>query len=181
MNDIITVDQIMALGPCHTEDRVRELLPSGQCTIREIIDAPIPWMDRLWVLVRVIDDDLMWRLWACDCAERALLRERDAGREPDARSWRAVEVARAYAIGDVTDEELATARDAAGAAAWAAGAAARAAARATAGAAARAAWDAALATAWAAAWAALATALAAGDAECEWQRVHLIEMMEAQS
>jgi hypothetical protein len=177
LNKIITVEQIMALGPCYTEDRVRELLPSGRCTIREIIDAPIPWMDRLWVLVRVVDDDRMWRLWACDCAERALLRERDAGREPDARSWRAVEVARAYAIGDVTDEELATARDAAGDAAWAAGAAARA----TAGAAARAAWDAALATARDAARAAGDAALAAGDAECEWQRVHLIEMMEAQS
>lgn len=33
-------------------------------------------------------------LIACDCAERALRREREAGREPDPRLWRALEVAR---------------------------------------------------------------------------------------
>ena len=38
--------------------------------------------------------------WACDCAERALLREREAGREPNIHSWKAVEVARKYAQGD---------------------------------------------------------------------------------
>ena len=46
------------------------------------------------------------RLFACDCAERALLREREAGREPDDRSWNAVRVAREYAMGRATDEEL---------------------------------------------------------------------------
>jgi len=178
LNNIITVEQIMALGPCYSDDRVRALLPSGQCTIREIIDAPIPWMDRLWVLVRVIDDGRMWRLWACDCAERALIREREAGSEPDARSWRAIEVARAYAMGEATEEELA----AAWAAAWVAE---RAAARA-------AAWDAACDAAWdaacdaaraaerAAAWAdACAAWDAAWAAEHEWQRARLIEMMGA--
>jgi hypothetical protein len=57
------------------------------------------------------------RLFACDCAERALIRERDAGREPDPRSWAAIEVSRRYADGQATDDELAAARDAAWAAA----------------------------------------------------------------
>jgi hypothetical protein len=56
------------------------------------------------------------RLFAADCAERALLREQAAGREPDPRSWAAAAVARRYARGEATDEEL----DAAWDAAWAA-------------------------------------------------------------
>ena len=52
------------------------------------------------------------RLFAADCAERALIRERAAGREPDARSWAAIDAARAYARGEIDD--------AARAAAWAA-------------------------------------------------------------
>ncbi|HEU4752229.1 MAG TPA: hypothetical protein VFU47_03900, partial [Armatimonadota bacterium] len=56
------------------------------------------------------------RLFACDCAERALTQEREAGREPDPRSWAAIEVARRYAAGEATVPQL----TAAGAAAWAA-------------------------------------------------------------
>ena len=95
------------------------------------------------------------RLFAADCAEHVLpLFERDYPH--DGRAREAIRVARAYAEGHATVEELA----AAGAAAWAAaraaaGDAARAAARAAAGAAAgAAAWDAAGDAAWEAAWAA---------------------------
>ena len=56
------------------------------------------------------------RLFACDCAHRALMRERRAGREPDERSWNAVRVARAFARGKASEQE----RAAAWAAAWAA-------------------------------------------------------------
>ena len=74
-------------------------------------------------------DARVLRLFACDCAERALLRERRAGREPDGRSWGAVRVARLYADGKATADELDAARTAAWAAAGDAGAAAGAAAR----------------------------------------------------
>ncbi len=70
------------------------------------------------------------RLWGCDCAERALQRERDAGREPAKRSWGAIAVARRFAGGEATREELVAAWAAARAAAWAAAGDARAAARA---------------------------------------------------
>ena len=52
--------------------------------------------------------------FACWCEERALTSERNAGREPDPRSWRAIAVKRAWLDGRATDAEL----DAARAAAW---------------------------------------------------------------
>jgi hypothetical protein len=58
--------------------------------------------------------------FACDVAEEALNRERLAGREPDARSWKAIAVKRAWLKGEATAEKLAAARDAARAAAGAA-------------------------------------------------------------
>jgi len=127
------------------------------------------------------------RLFACDCAERALKRERKAGREPDERSWKAIIVSRLYANGEANLQELAAARAAARDAAWDAGAAARAAAR-------DAAWDAgdaanaAANAAWAAyaaddaANAAWAAARAAGDAayaaEIKWQRKRLARYLD---
>lgn len=57
------------------------------------------------------------RLWACDCAERVLYlyEQRHPG---DDRPRRAIEVARRYARGEATTEELGTARVAARAAAY---------------------------------------------------------------
>ncbi len=150
----------------------------------------------------LVDGTSLLRLWACDCAERALTREREAGREPDARSWRAIEVARGFAAGTATREELAAASDAASdaaSAAWdaardaasAASAAARAAARAArdaAWAAASDAWDAARDAASDAASAASAAACAAAsaaawdaarDAERSWQRDALIARLDS--
>jgi hypothetical protein len=91
------------------------------------------------------------KLWACDCAERALLRERAAGREPDPRSWKGIEIQRAYLDGKATIEELKEAERASSAASYAARNAASYAASSAAWAAAR---DAASSAAWAAARAA---------------------------
>lgn len=41
---------------------------------------------------------MLWE-FACACAERALRRERKAGREPDALSWKAVQTRRAWLAG----------------------------------------------------------------------------------
>ena len=125
------------------------------------------------------------RLLACDCAERPLHRERQAGREPDPRSWDVLRVARAYAVGAASQDQLDAARDAAWVA-WAARDAARDAAwdaaRDAAWDAAEAAWAAARAAAWDAARAAARAAAeaawdaaraAAWDAECEWQAAKL--------
>ena len=116
--------------------------------------------------------DRIFRLFAADCAERALFRERAAGREPDARSWAAVAVARRYAVGEATAGELQAARAAASAATAAASAYAAAYAAYAAAYAAYAA-DASAATD-AAAYAAAADAAAAyTDAERKWQVARL--------
>ena len=90
----------------------------------------------LWTL----DIDRLLHEFALWCAEGALNRERAAGREPDPRSWAALEAKRGWLAGTVSDAELDAARaaawDAVGAAAWAA------------------AWDAASDSAWDAARAA---------------------------
>jgi hypothetical protein len=64
------------------------------------------------------------RLFACDCAEHVLSLY-EAKYPDDDRPRKAIEVARRYAEGTATREELAAARDAAREAAWAAAGAAR--------------------------------------------------------
>jgi hypothetical protein len=132
------------------------------------------------------------RLFACDCAEQVLCHYENKYKK-DKRPRMAIEIARKYAEGKATKEELAAAwaaRDAARAAgvAWAAAWAAWDAAGAAWDAASAAAWDAASAAAgaatgaatgaaWDAAWAA---AWAARDAAGEWQTQHLkIMLIEA--
>lgn len=102
-------------------------------------------------VLKMIDATNVLHEFACWCAEQALLKEREAGREPDQRSWAAIEAKRKWLRGEITDSELEAARDAALAAAaqddamdaaWAARAAAWDVAWAAARAAARdAAWD----------------------------------------
>jgi hypothetical protein len=130
------------------------------------------------------------RLFACDCAEHVLSLY-EAKYPDDDRPRKAIEVARRYAEGTATREELAAAgaaawaaaRAAAGAAAWAAvRAAAEAAARAAAGAAAwAAAWAASLAASRDAAEAARDAAEAARAAEQQWQAARLEEILEVEA
>jgi nucleoid-associated protein YgaU len=115
------------------------------------------------------------RTFAVKCAERALTRERERGREPDPRSWEAVRIAR-LAIDDRSPtilDQLARARFAAADAADAAYAAYAAA-------------DAAYAADAAAADAAADAAYAAADAadtargeEISWQERRFGELMDA--
>ena len=66
-----------------------------------------------------VDATAMLREFACWCAERALKR----AKVTDPRSWEAIRVARAFARGEATAEQLRDARNAAYAAAYAADAA----------------------------------------------------------
>lgn len=168
----VTVEQVMDWEPCgfngpdngknYTEARVRRLFGRRKyMTALQLLVLDIPYEDRLW---GALHEELIHPrticLFACDVTERALKRERKAGREPDPRSWEAVRVSRLYADGKATAEEL----GAAGAAAGAAWVAAWEAARVAAGAAARvAAWAAAVEAAWA--------------AERKWQVGHLRKML----
>jgi len=125
-------------------------------------------------------NDRAARIFACDCAEH-VLPIWTAEYPDDHRPAKAIEVARRFANGKASAEEMTAARaaawDAARAAAWDA---ARAAARAAAKAAARAAaWAAARAAAWAAAGA--AARAVAGDAEKAWQTKRLCELLELEA
>jgi len=180
----VTVADVMSWPPCvdYDESRVRELFGGRESlTALDILDLDVDAVDRLWAVLRgKLIDPRTLRRFAVVCAWRALVRERAAGREPDPRSWRAVEVARRYADGEATDEEraVATALAAAARAAWAASSAWAAAA------AARAAWAAASAAARAAANAAEAAAAEAADAayaaECEWQVATLRRLLRGE-
>jgi hypothetical protein len=138
-------------------------------------------------LIRRLDtwNERSARLFAADCAERAL----NLAGDPDPRSVAAVDVARRFARGEATEEERAATR----AAAWdAARAAAEAAAEV-------AAWAAAEAAAWAAAWAAAEAAArvaaeaaaevaaraaaeaAAWAAERHWQYGRLVDYLEGRA
>ena len=120
--EVYTPKQLLQyLAPAIWQVEVRgELLATSKVTmVREArIIAPTHWNERTA------------RLFACDCATRALKGERKAGHEPDKRSWEALRVARLYAEGKATKQELIVAGVAAGYAwtasdiAWTAGKAA---------------------------------------------------------
>jgi len=112
---------------CRHDDLVRWLGPvifTAECRGERIDDT-----DKIVVqqarLIRKLEtwNDRTARLFACDCADRALA----LIDKPDPRSIESVRVARLYAIGEATKEQLAVAwdaawiaaRDAAGDAAWA--------------------------------------------------------------
>lgn len=96
----------------HPED---ELFP-----LKDLLEVPgllVP-DDTIWALRAVIpadkpERDRVARVFAVNCAQRVLERERAAGWEPDKRLWAAIEVARRFAFGDATEDELRAARGAA--------------------------------------------------------------------
>ena len=168
------------LAPCENglhATTADNLVPfMGEALWRVEIDSEYVWhedasMGRKLVArrMRTVERVAAWdertaRLFAVECAERVLpIFERE--HPNDSRPCEALAVARRFADGQATREELAAARDAARDAAWAAASAA--AARAAA------AWDAARA---AAAWDA-ARAAAAWDAERQWQNRRLAEVL----
>ena len=130
--------------------------------------------DAIWCLCIVIEPaDTEIRLFACDCAERAL-HIWEENYPDDKRPRQAIETARKYAMGQATQHNLDAASDAAedaaedaeedaGDVAWVA------------------AW-----AAWAAAWAAenatgdavRAAVRAARDAEREWQKQRFLELLK---
>ena len=139
----ITITDIRSWKPCY--DLSKHLPEDWQGTVLDILKMDtIPAQDRFWVVLReeLIDAKTL-RLFAVWCARQVqhLI--------TDPRSIAAIDTAEKYANGQATNEELATARDAAWDAAWyAAWDAARAAAHAAVGDAAwnpagNAAWDAA--------------------------------------
>ena len=95
--------------PEYTADRLAALYPVPRTPIEILTLTDGPWAEvpaayRLWTVFHegVLSARVL-RLSACDSADRALTRERDAGREPHPDLWAAVTVARAFALGKATE------------------------------------------------------------------------------
>jgi hypothetical protein len=177
----VTIDEVLSWKPCDTYSREALKKLAGRkrkMSALQILALKIPVPDRFLAILNhgfLSDKDL--RLFACDCAEH-VLHFFEEKYPTDKRPRKCIEVARRFALGEATAEEMAAARAAAWAAARdAAWAAARAAARDAAWAAARdAARDAAWAVAWDAAWDAARDA--AWAKEWAWQVKRLKRYLE---
>ena len=136
----ITVDGIMNLGPCdgYTRERMEELRKT-QCgrrkniTMKDILTSEFPPEDKLWLVLRnefLTDAELNEiAIWCWEKIARPIWEQHYPG---DRRPHEAVRIKKLWMKGKATDDELAYAMEAAGAAACAAGAYAMAAARAAA-------------------------------------------------
>ena len=114
-----TIDQVMPWRPCYSREEVAAVFGRYKyMTLARLLASKLSDADKLWCLLRpeVIPEKQL-HLLACEYAERALKRERKAGREPDPRSWAAVETKRRWVAGEASDEELSAARASARAAA----------------------------------------------------------------
>ena len=162
----VTLEQIMSWNLCYEREKISDLLfqDKEEVGFEDIVTLDIPAKDKLWAVLRnefFTDNDLYFL--ACKFAS-LVMPIWEKYYPNDKRPQTAIETRLRWLRGEATDEELAVARTAAGAADAAAREAAREAAWAAAGAAtsaARAAAGAADAAAWAAAWAADAAAEAA--------------------
>ena len=110
-----TRSDVLSWDPCHGKTktlRIMEGMPA-EMTALDVLrhDAATP-ADRIWCVIRTgVLSERTLRMFAAWCARTAIDAERAAGREPDVRSWHAVEVAERYAVGKATDDELRAAAD----------------------------------------------------------------------
>ena len=108
-----TVEDVLSWDPCdpYNEARLRDLAGGKErMTALEILDLPIPTQDAFWVVLRPeLIPERTLRCFACDCAEHVLPLY-EAKHPGDDRPRRAIDVARRYADGQATREELTAAR-----------------------------------------------------------------------
>jgi hypothetical protein len=117
-----TLNAIRKHSPC--EESWKKLLASLNKTqaddealpLRHILDT-LGVSDAIWALRSLEGADREIRLFASDCAER-VLPIYEAQYPEDMRPRQAIEVARRYAHGEATEQELNAAWYAAGTAAW---------------------------------------------------------------
>jgi len=157
----ITRIMLRSWNACYSDEEISTLVPESGLTPLEVAELNILVVDRLWVLLRKeIISTMELRLLACDWAEEAC---RMSGWS-DERSLAAIAVARRFAVGEATEDELSAAAREARAASWAAVGASEFAATAAVDAAALVAEEAAWKAAWSAAWSAARSAWEAADA-----------------
>ena len=158
----VTPEQFKEFGPCWLETAAGRKKYARVAAMRDEWSAldvlaldGVSNEDKLWAVLReeFIDAPVLHE-YACRCAEYALT----FVSEPDSRSVAAIEAKREWLRGEISNDDLTAAWDAAAAAAWDAAAAA--------------AWDAARDAAWDAA----ATAAAAAATAAAWE--HEIKLLK---
>lgn len=102
----LTVDSILE-RPGSDRKRLVEWFGSREFVRpRTLLRAKVlPIADRVWFVINLLDERSC-RLWACDCMDRALKHELAVGRNPRPDSVIAIGVARRFARGRATPEEL---------------------------------------------------------------------------
>ena len=121
----VTLDEFLEFDPCWANDeagmrrlRYYSSILGGSANALDILRLTrIPADDRLWAVLRedFVPAEILHE-FACRCAERALSRVDN----PDPRSVAAVAAKRKWLRGEIGDQELLEAWDAAWDAAWAA-------------------------------------------------------------
>ena len=111
----VTRELLRGANSCYGAARENELILENGLSIREVAALDIPVRDKIWAICYASNaPDNALREFACWCARNALNAERKAGREPDPRSWAAVDIAERHARGEASKAEL----DAASGNAW---------------------------------------------------------------
>tara|TARA_Y100000310_G_scaffold246639_1_gene252016 strand:- start:5600 stop:6316 length:717 start_codon:yes stop_codon:yes gene_type:complete len=113
-----TIEDVMSWDPCeadYPESRIQELFGKKEIlTAVQILELNIPIVDQFWAVLRseLIEESILHG-FACWCAEQSLQAERAAGRDPDPRSWAAIEAKRKWLASEINDDELSAAWNAA--------------------------------------------------------------------
>lgn len=108
----ITIEQVMALRPCYSESRTKEIFAGRDALIFEdILNLDIPAKDRIWFFCRSgFLSDSQKREWAYQIAENILLLfKKEYPKNKIARQ--VIELTYKFIIGKVTQKELVTIND----------------------------------------------------------------------
>lgn len=126
----VNLEQLKAFAPFMPEATIHGLMHGHeQLSMLDIAKAEhVKASDRFWVLLKMLTAGEQQE-FACRIADTCLWSERKAGREPDLRSWGAIDAKRSWLRGEIPDATLCASGCAALAAArcWLPGAAANAA------------------------------------------------------
>jgi len=114
----VTLQEVLSWRPCYESGKTARIATrfGESATAAEVFSGlrgKIPDEDMLWLLLRPAWWEapyVVLRTLVCDFSQHALEQERSRGREPQPRSWESVRIARSYARGQATEEDLEVAR-----------------------------------------------------------------------
>ncbi len=116
----LTIEQVLKFRPCnppYMRAFIKKLWAGRtRLTASDIAALDIKAADRIWALIRMMPSNRERRLFACDCAARAVRKFWTPNHPNDRQPQNTIAVARRFAFGRATREELSTASASAAAA-----------------------------------------------------------------